>query len=209
LLVGLWIAPSWAGPADWSVVSTDKEATNVPARARSFNYLFPHQSPSHRGTHRLTVRMPLHEAPSGRALVTIERSITEAEEGDHVVLTYIGDSSDVDATPPPTVAVFVHCVFEDEGGEEKEKAWVRVGIANVNPNTDTQTLRAKIKGKGCNLKVALGETREIDGVRIQLRGADEKADHQQRSVYLYEFKLYDPGQGENSPRISDDFTKQK
>jgi hypothetical protein len=204
----LWIAPAWAGAGDWSV-SPDKDVTNVPGGSRSFRYLHPVESPSGRSTHRLTVRMPHHEAPAGRALVTIERSFTNVAEGDHVKLTYSGDSTEVDASPAPTLAIYVHCVFEDQADGEKKKAWVRLGTADVQPTTHVNTLRATIKGKGCVDTVDLGVSREIDGARIQLRGADEKADHQRRAAYLYEFKLYDPGQGENNPTLWDDFTKEK
>jgi hypothetical protein len=204
----LWVAPAGAGPGDWSV-SSDKEVTNVPDKSRSFRYLHPVESPSGRGTHQLIVRMPHHQAPTGRALVTIERSFTSVAEGDHVTLTYSGDSSEVDATPAPTLAIYVHCVFEDQADGEKKKAWVRVGIAEVPPAPHIQALRATIKGKGCVDTVDLGVSREIDGARIQLLGADEKSDHQRRAAYLYEFKLYDPGQGENNPTLSDDFTKAK
>jgi hypothetical protein len=208
VLAALWVASAWASSGDWSV-STDKEATNVPAGSRSFTFLHPVASPSNRSTHRLIVRMPHHQAPAGHALVTVERSFKNVAEGDHVTLTYSGDSTEVDARPAPALAIYVHCVFEDQTDNEKKKAWVRVAIADVEPTTHIHALHGTIKGKGCVDTVDLGVSREIDGARIQLRGANDKSDHQRRVAYLYEFKLYDPGEGENNPTLWDDFTKEK
>jgi hypothetical protein len=207
----LWSATAEASPRDWKLVTTDEKATNVPAGSRSYGYRAKSENPIGKGAHRLTVRMPLHNAPSGVAGVSIERSIETAEEGDHVEVTFAGDPSDAveGDEPPAKIAVFVHCVFEDEEGHEKEPAWVLVGTRNVKPNTDqNQFLKAPIRGAGCAAKVKLKENREIDGARIQLRGADDTDDHRRRTAYLISFKLFDPGQGENSPRISDNFTNE-
>lgn len=197
-----------ANSSDWSV-ATDNEFTNVPAGSRSFTYVTAAESPSGRGAHRLTVRMPHHHQPSDRAVVTIERSLSTVGEGDHVTLTYSGDPSETDVSPPPTVAVYVHCVFEDQANNERKKDWQELGIADVQPTTHVTTLRAKIKGSGCVDTVDLGVSREIDGVRIQLRGADRRRDHKRRIAYLYEFKFYDPQTGENNPAVWDDFTKER
>jgi hypothetical protein len=206
-LAASWAVSAWAGPADWSVTA-DKEFTNVPAGSHGFQDLVARDSPSNRGTHRLTVRMPKRNQPSTRAVVTIERSFTSVKEGDHVTLSFSGDPNEVHAKPPPEVAVYVHCTFEDEAGEEKKKAWVRLEIADVEPTTHVHTLHGVVKGSGCADTVDLGVSREIDGARIQLRGAVDKHDHRRRTVYLYEFKLFETT-GENNPAIWDDFTKAK
>jgi hypothetical protein len=209
-------AGAGGGAAKWTFVTPRAEekgtnGTNVPAGSRKYGYLGPlaDGNPYNKGVHRLTVRMPLFNAPKVAA-VAIERQITTAKEGDHVELTFGGDPSDAvhGDEPPAKIAVFVHCVFEDEEGHERAPAWVKLGEMKVTPHTNSnQKLDKPISGAGCSKTVKLNENREIDGARIQLRGADDTDDHRRRAVYLVTFKLFDPGQGENAATVEDDFTR--
>jgi hypothetical protein len=213
-LAGLLVlaAAARSGSVDWSLMSAqnDPEWTNVDVNHAEFAYAKAGDkgNRSGRNAYLLSVTMPRQNAPHDRAMATITRTDIPVTEGDHVELTYFGQTEPAqDApSPAPELVVFVKCLVPGlNGGTEED--WVEIGHKDVQDGTHSQTLTAKIKGKGCDEVVSLGKNRQITGLRIQLLGAKRKRDRQTRTVYLERFKLLNGG--ENTPVVDDDFAKQK